>query len=488
MEVCILCFLLLLFAYAHCKSDIHLGYRVTLAIPVEYSMGFIGRAFLMETNQMEPNFKAALSVEPIDGKYSCSLEVFLGDVKVWNSGHYSPFFTSERCVLELTKQGDLQLKGAKEMVGWRTGTSGQGVEVIYLRRLPQNSINKLKIHEINHSLSSLIQILQILGTGNLVLVDALNFIKWQSFNFPTNVMLWGQRLNVATRLTSFPSNSSSFYSFEIQHEKIALYLNSGDWNYSYWEFKPSMNRNINYVELSSRGLELFNDKHHKMAQISLSKKIQHPLRFLALGNKTGNLGLYFFSPDKQRFEAAFQALNTTCDLPLSCKPYSICTFDSTCSCIQLLTKENGMGSDCKNDFSGGFCGRDKVEMLELYGISSVLRAASIKLNTSKEDCAKFCLGNCKCVAALYSDELRECYIYGVVMGVKQVERGRGWTFMVKIQKGSHFDGGNSGLKKWVVALVGVIDGLVILLVLGGLSYYLIRKRRKNISSITDNTS
>lgn len=265
MEVCILCFLLLLFAYAHCKSDIHLGYRVTLAIPVEYSMGFIGRAFLMETNQMEPNFKAALSVEPIDGKYSCSLEVFLGDVKVWNSGHYSPFFTSERCVLELTKQGDLQLKGAKEMVGWRTGTSGQGVEVIYLRRLPQNSINKLKIHEINHSLSSLVQILQILGTGNLVLVDALNFIKWQSFNFPTNVMLWGQRLNVATRLTSFPSNSSSFYSFEIQHEKIALYLNSGDWNYSYWEFKPSMNRNINYVELGSRGLELFNDKHHKMA-------------------------------------------------------------------------------------------------------------------------------------------------------------------------------------------------------------------------------
>lgn len=78
---------------------------------------------------MEPNFKAALSVEPINGNYSCSLEVFLGDVKVWNSGHYSKFYISDICMLELTKGGDLRLKGSNKQVGWRTGTSGQGVEV-----------------------------------------------------------------------------------------------------------------------------------------------------------------------------------------------------------------------------------------------------------------------------------------------------------------------------------------------------------------------
>lgn len=93
-------------------------------------MGFIGRAFLMETNLTEPNFKVALSVEAIGGKYSCSLEVFLGQVKVWNSGHYSRFYMADKCVLELTQDGDLRLKGPKDRVGWRTGTSGQGVEVI----------------------------------------------------------------------------------------------------------------------------------------------------------------------------------------------------------------------------------------------------------------------------------------------------------------------------------------------------------------------
>lgn len=117
------------FHHGYCKSDIYNGYRLTLAVPVEYSVGFIGRAFLMETNQMAPNFKAALSVEAVNGKFSCSLEVFLGDVKVWNSGHYSQFYVSEKCVLELTQDGDLQLKGPKNRVGWRSGTSRQGVEV-----------------------------------------------------------------------------------------------------------------------------------------------------------------------------------------------------------------------------------------------------------------------------------------------------------------------------------------------------------------------
>lgn len=92
-------------------------------------MGFIGRAFIIESEQMVPNFKVALSVESGEQKYSCSLDVFLGDVKVWTSGHFSRFYTTEKCVLELTQSGDLQLKGQEDRLGWKAGTSGQGVEV-----------------------------------------------------------------------------------------------------------------------------------------------------------------------------------------------------------------------------------------------------------------------------------------------------------------------------------------------------------------------
>ncbi|KAF5476368.1 hypothetical protein F2P56_008092 [Juglans regia] len=452
-------FLILLFTYGYCRSDIRIPFRLTLAVPVEYSVGFIGRALLLETNQTVPNFKAALSVEAVDGRYSCSLEVFLGDVKVWNSGHYLRFYTWDICVLELTGDGDLRLKGPKEQVGWRTGTSGQAVER-----------------------------LQIRNSGNLVLVDTVDQIKWQSFNFPTDVMLWGQRLNVATRLTSFPRNSVSFYSLEIQYNRISLYLHSGKWNYSYWEFKPSNNRNITFIQLASNGLRLFSDKYKKIAQIPSQQP--QPLRFLALGNETGNLGLFFYHPSKGRFETAFQALNTTCDLPLACKPYGICTFSNACSCIRHLTKETTMSSNCSEGISGEFCGSNQAEILELEGVSNVLKDGPKRVNISKETCSNLCLEDCKCAAALYSSvkgetNQRECYLYGLVVGVKQVQRGTGVSFMVKVPKGTSGSHGKTKVKKWVLAMVGVFDGLIILLVLGGLGYYYIQKRRKNLQA-TDN--
>ncbi|PSS17681.1 G-type lectin S-receptor-like serine/threonine-protein kinase [Actinidia chinensis var. chinensis] len=456
MKLYLFVFLIHLFTNGLCISDVHIGYKVILAVPMEYISGFTGRAFIMGTNQMVLNFRVGLSVESVEQKYSCSLDVFLGDLKVWSSGHFSRFYTTETCVLELTQNGDLQLKGQNEVVGWKTGTSAQGVQRLHLLR-----------------------------SGNLVLVDAFEQIKWQSFNFPTNIMLWGQRLNVKTHLTSFPANSTSFFSFEIQQDKIALYLNAGKLKYSYWEFKPSDNRNITFIQVGSKGLNLFGDKYTKIARIP-SRRLE-PLRFLALGNETGNLGLYYYSPDNAKFEASFLAINTTCDLPWACKPYGICTLSDVCSCIRFITRD-GMNSGCSNGTSEKFCGKKNAEMVELTGVTTVLRGPLAKANVSKEKCGSLCLDDCNCVASLYSNLELECFVYGLVIGVKQVGWGSGLSYMVKVPKGSGGQNGkSSGLKKWVLVVVGVADGLIIVLVLGLLYYYVIHKGRKNLQD-TDNTS
>lgn len=463
----LLLLLILLFLIHGCcggGSDILAGYKVSLAVPTDFIVGFGGRAFIMETNQnqMVPNFRVALSVESVEQRYTCSLDVFLGEVRVWSSGHFSPFFTAEKCELELTQNGDLQLKGQKELVGWRSGTVGQGV-----------------------------QRLNLLRTGNLVLVDASNLIKWQSFNFPANIMLWGQRLNVATRLTSFPTtttnnndnnySTSSSFSFEIQEDKLALYFNSGGSKYAYWEFKPSLNRTITFIKVGSKGLDIFGDKYTKIARIP-SGTLQQPLRFLALGNETGNLGLYYYS-NKGKFEASYQALSSTCDLPLACKPYGICTLSNVCSCIRFITRD-GMNSGCSNGTSGGgFCGKAQVEMVELRGVTSVLKGDLAQVGIHKEECADLCVEDCDCLAALYSSSSEDCYLYGLVRGVKQVWEGNGWSYMVKVPKGRGGDDGkSSGLRKWAVVAVGAADGLIIVLVLGGLGFYVVHKRRKILQS------
>ncbi|XP_020233464.1 PAN domain-containing protein At5g03700 isoform X2 [Cajanus cajan] len=457
----LLLLLVLLFNYAFSESGVGVGYQLMVAVPVEYDMSFKGRAFLVETNQTAPNFRVALSIEAINGKYSCSLEVFLGDVKVWDSGHYSRFYTTEKCLLELTMDGDLRLKGPKERVGWKTGTSGQGVKR-----------------------------LQILRTGNLVLVDALYNIKWQSFNFPTDVMLRGQQLDVATRLTSSQSNSSLFYySFEIENKKVAMYLNYGKLRYSYWGFQPSMNRSITYVKLSSRGLVLFDVKYKKIAQIP-AKGI-HPLRFLALKNETGNLGLYYYSPEKGNFVASFQALNSTCDLPIACRPYGICTFSNSCSCIQLWTNEIKAGAGCSGGVSGGFCNGKEAEMLELDNVSSVLKNVPKMVNISQKACANLCLKDCKCAAALYfgnaSTGVAECYLYRVVLGLRQVDKSTGFSYMVKVPKGTGKNHERHSVKKWVLVLAGGVDGLILLLLVGGFGYWLVKRRSHNLHSQASTT-
>lgn len=334
------------------------------------------------------------------------------------------------------------------------------------------------------------QRLKILKTGNLVLVDALDNIKWQSFNFPTDVMLWGQRLDVATRLTSFPRNSTSFYSFEIQQDRVALYLNIGQSKYSYWKFSPSKNRNITFVQLGLRGLELLDYRHKKVAQIlPFRRPKQEAPRFLALNNNTGNMGLYYYSREDARFSADFQAVNSTCDLPTACKPYGICTFSNDCSCIRLGSlSHNGQGTtQCGNGLSGNLCdGGSQFEMLELDGVGNVLQGGPKRVNVSKDECRRYCLEDCTCLAALYDSRnigMSQCYSYGIMVGIRQVDRAGGLAYMVKVPKGTQSGHGKSNPKKWVLVLVGVVDGIIILLVLGAMVYCLFWKRRERSSNI-----
>uniref|UniRef100_A0A7N0T6M8 Bulb-type lectin domain-containing protein n=1 Tax=Kalanchoe fedtschenkoi TaxID=63787 RepID=A0A7N0T6M8_KALFE len=452
----LLCHLLLLPPYATSISAAD-NYQITVQVPGQFCAGFVGRAFLLETNGTSlPHFKAALSVEStLDGRYACSLDVFIGDVKVWSSGHFSPFYASDRCYLELTDGGDLRLKqGPNGQVGWRSGTNGQGVER-----------------------------LELLPSGNLVLLDAKRNIKWQSFNFPTNVMLRGQRLNVATRLTApFSSNSSSIYSFEIQSSKLALYLNSNKSKYSYWEFKPPRSKNISFIQLGNQGLEIFDQNFKQFDQIWSSGVRDRDMRYLSVSNRTGNLGLYYYSPGSGKFEASIEALNETCELPSACKPYQVCTLSSSCSCIGLLA-HGAAKSDCSYDdeaSDGAFCNLKRYEMFELVGVESIFRYEPNKVNLSKDECGSLCMSDCRCKAVFYN--VGECFLYETGRGIRQAEARKGVSYLIKLKKGaSRRNGSFWGLKKWALVLIGVVDGLVLVIVFGGFGYYVIRKRRKNLA-------
>lgn len=114
------------------ESSFLVGNQASLSVPSEYDASFHGKAFIMESGEDRevPRFRAALNVEPMQGRYMCYLSVLFGQVEVWSSKALSEFSPTSSCTVELTAAGELLLRDSSRRVGWRAGTFGQGVQVL----------------------------------------------------------------------------------------------------------------------------------------------------------------------------------------------------------------------------------------------------------------------------------------------------------------------------------------------------------------------
>ncbi|KAG6433715.1 hypothetical protein SASPL_105330 [Salvia splendens] len=193
--------------------------------------------------------------------------------------------------------------------------------------------------------------------------------------------------------------------------------------------------------------------------------------------------MYHYSEETGKFEASYQALNFTCDLPLACKSYDICLLSGSCSCIRLV------GDVCNE---AGACGAGESEMVEIKDVVNVLTSESYKDRIGKRECSRFCNEDCACVAAQYVEDegedevgsLGRCFLYGIARGIRKVDReNERAAYIVKVGRGlkdSH--GQNFGLKKWVIIVVVVVDVFIILIILGGVGYYFLWKKKRNLAA------
>ncbi|CAN6463303.1 unnamed protein product [Victoria cruziana] len=450
--------------------ELDVGISVDIPVPPVYEEGLNGSAVVLRSgggSRWSPGFGCWLRLEARSGRYWCSLAVSLGNVVVWSSVEFSP---SEACLLELTGDGELQLSdlvsGAGEssnrgVIKWRTGTSGQGVKKLQLRR-----------------------------NGNLVLLNQVNHIKWQSFSFPADILLWGQTLQRSTRLLSPFDTMTLYYSLEVEETRVALFLNSGHLKYSYWEFRPGeLKSNISFAKLTSHGLALFNSTSHEIGLIST--KNEQAVWFLSLA-KNGSLVFYRYSPSIGKFTALYQPLDGLCDLPFSCGAYGVCTSSNTCSCLQISKRWSYNESGCllNHETPTSFCnGSSTAELVTFNGVGTILRAPKARYDLTVEECKDLCLQDCTCKAVMFSSSGASagCVHYQVVGGVKQVGAVADEVmYFVKVPKGTA-DGcckeskNGDGRTKFVI-LGGVIDGLVILVLGFGILYFMFSVKRTNSRS------
>ncbi|RCV27927.1 hypothetical protein SETIT_5G364800v2 [Setaria italica] len=428
-------------------ADFPLGGQATVRLPpAPYQPRFAATAVVLDDargNRRPPGFVAAVSAEADGaGTYTCSLVLFLGGVKVWASDHLEKFAARALCRLELTEDGQLQLTDGAGMVGWLSGTAGQGVKALHLDT----------------------------KTGNLVLVDAQNRTRWQSLDDPTDKFLRGQhrRLPAYFIASMTDETSSPFYSLELDDDKIAAYIHVGDTSYSYWELAPTANRTMASARLDGSGLKMLDVRGMVAAQVSPPVK-KPPLSFLALGGD-GNLEMYYYDAQHRGFRVSYRALGF-CELPLSCGVHEVCSAAGKCEDFSAYTDGPARAGRNPCYGTGG-----EACMVHLRGVTTVLRTAAPALaGVTLRQCVVQCASNLSCSAALYVKDNASvaaaadhgvCEHYTLAAGAREVTDGsrRRYSYWVKFPAAGggdedvDDDGDSSpGMLSKILMVCGAID-------------------------------
>ncbi|KAL1368212.1 putative receptor protein kinase ZmPK1 [Arachis hypogaea] len=250
--------------------------------------------------------------------------------------------------------------------------------------------------------------LRLGDNGNLVLRELQGGrVLWQSFDFPTDTLLPGQRLTRRTQLVSSrteSSHSSGFYMLSFDDRNVLNLLYEGpDVSSSYWP-DPDLTvwsagrfiyNNNRIAVLNSLGDFNSTDKYNARTSdygVVLPRKLTI--------DHDGNLRVY--SQDlSQKWYVSWQAISDGCIIHGICGANSVCRFDPQngrkCSCVPgyKVKNQSDWSYGCESTFDATCDGSDftflLLDQVEFYGYDSDYVA-----NCTYTDCESLCLNSCEC--------------------------------------------------------------------------------------------
>ncbi|OMO71549.1 S-locus glycoprotein [Corchorus olitorius] len=238
--------------------------------------------------------------------------------------------------------------------------------------------------------------------GNLVLLNEMKDVVWQSFDYPTDTLLPSQRLSASSTLRAASKDDiSSFYS---------LYMNvSGQlqlrWESSiiYWGSARPSHSNLSAVLTSAGSLQLvspnlgpvwsvFGEDHNDTVSF----------RFLRL-DVDGNLRLYSWKEDSQTWKSVWKAVEDQCKVFATCHQRGVCVYNASgspvCTCPFHQTAQSN--SNCLVSSNHDCKSMVEHNNMFLYGVYPVNDSISL---TSLDQCKKMCLTDSSCTAITFTKD------------------------------------------------------------------------------------
>ncbi|KAL4620636.1 hypothetical protein ACB092_06G169900 [Castanea dentata] len=381
----------------------------------------------------------------------------VGPRVVWSANQKNP--VSINATLQLSSERGLVLQDADGTIAWSTNSSSKSVAGINMT-----------------------------DTGNLTLLDENDEASWQSFDHPTDSLVFWQTLGAGQNLTS----EGGLFSLSVNAEEMFFSFDSNPpiTYYSSAYIFLGFDINAEYfleVNTGSIGFSQF------LYDVS-------PLQYVRLG-ADGHLRWYAWQNLSLEWNEV-DSLNryiTYCDYPMVCGPYGICrrnAANSQCSCpvpesvneTTYFKLTNGSLPDrgCSLVTPLSCDASQNQFILALQNLTSFSSNRELRF-TDLEGCKEACLKDCSCKAAIlhsYSQNpfLVDCHLLSGILSLRSDDRYTNKSILatpiyIKVQNLPRAIPSRRGKKRnqFVIILGSSIASLFGLFLLIGILVLLFRK-------------
>ncbi|KAL8230030.1 hypothetical protein R6Q57_014930 [Mikania cordata] len=280
--------------------------------------------------------------------------------------------------------------------------------------------------------SSTVASLQLLDSGNLILLDRFNTTLWQSFDFPTDTIVSGQRFLIGKSLIAYSSPSEysdGEYTFMLtstngilQWQGLTYYELSMDCRSIQNSAQP-----VSYMMVNGSGFNLIGESGSEIVTKVLMPPVvsDSDYRILKISNE-GYLVVLRYT--NNNWVTDFASPVDRCRSPSRCGKLGLCSTGG-CSCPP------GYHIDPKTNFGCSLsdislllpesCNGDETRPPEDYvyvPIGTGLMYFSIyftnpaRNNVGLSTCEALCSSNCSCLAFYYGSRSESCYLIANHLG------------------------------------------------------------------------
>ncbi|KAL8503725.1 hypothetical protein ACS0TY_022444 [Phlomoides rotata] len=316
--------------------------------------------------------------------------------------------------------------------------------------------------------------MQLLDSGNLVMVGDNENIIWESFSHPTDTLLSNQEFSEGMRLSSDPGSNNLSYSLEIKSGDMILSAGFRP-PQPYWSMGRDSRITINKgggqvssAVLSGNSWKFYDSNKLLLWQFIFSDGNNANATWVAV---IGNDGFVSFrmlqagssNPSSTRIPA------DQCSRPAACDPYYVCYPGNKCQCPSAIPSCKSMTlPSCNNS-------KDPVDLVSGGDGLSYFALAFVQplSKTTLDGCKALCLGNCSCGAMFFDSSSENCYLFKEIGSMEGSLQGTDYKSYIKISTN-----GGGGDKHFPIVVVIVIVTVVVVLALVFVGFRFYRKSKK----------